>query len=113
LGDYDGHLAESHAAVAAGTDNAMHRRHVGLSNGGKKILGKKKPSCGRTGPRPNATRTRAPATCRYRKKNNKLSAKPICFDPNCKSARSFTAAKQFIARRDAGERAAKRARFFD
>jgi hypothetical protein len=33
--------------------------------------------------------------------------------PECKSARSCTVAKEFIARRDSGERAAKRARFFD
>jgi hypothetical protein len=48
----------------------------------------------------------------YRRPNNKLSAEPIhvCFDPNCKSARSCKAAKKFIAKRDSGERAAKRAR---
>jgi hypothetical protein len=42
--------------------------------------------------------------------NNKLSAKAICFDPNCKSARVCKAAKEFIARRESLERAAKRAR---
>ena len=65
---------------------------------------------GRTGPRPNASKTRAPFVCSYRRKDNKLSADPICFDPNCKSARSCKAAKKFIDRRDSGERAAKRAR---
>jgi hypothetical protein len=105
------HLAQSLVAVAAGTDNAQHRQHVMLSksDGG---LGKKKPTAGRRGPRPNDSRTRTPFVCSYCKPNNKLSAKAICFDPNCKSARSCTAAKQFIYRRDAGERAAKRARFF-
>ena len=48
--------------------------------------------------------------CSYRKPNNKLSEDAICFDPNCKSARSCTAAKEFMARRDSRERAAKRAR---
>eukprot|EP01047_Picozoa_sp_COSAG01_P073200 COSAG01_NODE_11862_length_1845_cov_3.639175_1_plen_89_part_00 len=77
---------------------------------GKAAKGASVPSRGRTGPRPNDSRTRAPAMCSYRRKDNKLSAKAICFDPNCKSARSCKAAKKFIDRRDSGERAAKRAR---
>jgi hypothetical protein len=71
-------------------------------------LGVSVPSRGCTGPRPHASRSRAPFVCSYRRKNNKLSA--ICFNPNCKSARSCKAAKAFIARRDSRERAAKRAR---
>eukprot|EP01047_Picozoa_sp_COSAG01_P011707 COSAG01_NODE_514_length_16043_cov_248.614212_15_plen_319_part_00 len=94
-GDYEGHLAESHAAVAAGTADAQHQQHAGQSDGGKE------------GGTRGSYRT---PVCSYRRKNNKLSAKAICFDPNCKSARSCRAAKAFIARRDSRERAAKRAR---
>jgi hypothetical protein len=69
----------------------------------------KDPRRGRTGKRgPRAPLK--PYECSYRKPNNKLSMSIICYDPNCKSARSRTAAKKFIARRDSGERAAKRAR---
>jgi hypothetical protein len=109
-GDYEGNLAESHATVTAGTADAMHRRHAGQSNGGKKGLGVPCPNRARTGKRPWQSRSRAPSVCSYRKPKNKLSAKPICFDPNCKTTRYCTAAKEFIARRDSGERAAKRAR---
>jgi hypothetical protein len=112
-GDYAGHLAQSHAAVAAGTANAEQRQHVGKSDGGKRSSGKGVAKTGKRakgvprGPRGPNTST---FVCSYRRKNNKLSAKAICFDPNCKSARSCQAAKAFIARRDSRERAAKRAR---
>jgi hypothetical protein len=121
-GDYEGHLTQSHAAVAVGTADAQHRQHAGNSDGGKRgsckgvaksgkgAKGASVPSRGSTRPRPNQSRTRAPFVCSYRRENNKLSEEAICFDPNCKSARSCTAAKKFIARRDSGERAAKRAR---
>eukprot|EP01047_Picozoa_sp_COSAG01_P072128 COSAG01_NODE_11385_length_1945_cov_1.295455_3_plen_238_part_00 len=110
-GDHEGHLAESLAAVAAGTANAEHRQHAGKSVGGTRSAGKKKTGGQAKGvPRPTASRTRTPATCSNRRPNNKLSAKAICFDPNCKSARFCKVAKEFIARRDSLERAAKRAR---
>ena len=54
--------------------------------------------------------TRKLQVCSYHKPENTLSEEAICFDPTCKSARTRTAAKEFIARRDSGERAAKRAR---
>jgi hypothetical protein len=47
-GDYEGHLAESHAAVAAGTADAQHRRHAGHSDGGKNGSCKGVPKSGKT-----------------------------------------------------------------
>jgi hypothetical protein len=86
------HLANSRAAIAAGTDNAQHRRHAGLSDGGKKGAGVPTKTCrnARGVSRPLQSRARAPAVCSYRKKNNNLSAHEICFDPNCAIRASVT-----------------------
>ena len=127
-GDHEGHLAESRAAIAAGTANAQHRHHVGASNGGKAAKGVAKTGGGAKGVAKTSGAAKGVAktgraakgvprgprkqhnVCSYRKPNNKLSALAICTDANCRSARSCMAAKVFIARRDSGLRAAKRAR---